>query len=162
MDTVTSVSEQVVARLDDRFARLSEADAADQDVMFGVLQAVMSGLPQPIAAQKYYEKLLEDGFCFRDVLEDLTGQDLAAMGIPRGHAIGLMKILFPRPHVDVRVLQPSLQVNRRLVSAPEFPALGKAGLPSARSLKAWMPSVYDVLKERGVSSLELKDVFANA
>ena len=133
MDTVTSVSEQVVARLDDRFARLSEADAADQDVMFGVLQAVMSGLPQPIAAQKYYEKLLEDGFCFRDVLEDLTGQDLAAMGIPRGHAIGLMKILFPRPRVDVRVLQPSLQVNRRLVSAPEFPALGKAGLPSARN-----------------------------
>ena len=159
---VATTTAQVVATLDDRFTRLSEADAADQDIMFGVLQAVMSGLPQPIAVQKYFEKMLDSGFCFRVVLEELTVQDLADMGMPRGHAIAVFKILFPKPHVAVRALQPSQQTNNRSVAAPAFPMLGRAGLPSARSLKAWMPAVFDVLKERGVPSLELKAVLADS
>jgi hypothetical protein len=47
------------------------------------------------------------------------------------------------------------QIHGRRV-APEFPALQKNGLPSARDLRGHMPLVYAVLRSRRVDMSDLK------
>ena len=57
-----------------------------------------------------------------------------------------------------RVLADSVASNGRSGEcAPEFPEIS-GGLPSARDLKAWMPSVLDVLERRGLDVRELSEV----
>jgi len=83
------------------------------------------------------------------------------MGFKQGEAMRLYAKLFPRSgnvaSVE-RVLSSSPVSNGRSNEcAPEFPALS-GGLPSARDLKAWMPSVVDVLERRGIDVRELTDM----
>ena len=148
-----------VVALDGRFAALTVQEAADEDAVEFVMREVFAELPPAVATLKYERMLRAEGFCFRDLLEALTVQDMVDLGIVRGHAILLSRLLRPVGGLPVvQVLQPSAQMNRR-ASAPTFPAAGKGGLPSARALRAWMPAVFDTLKERGVVVDGLRDVF---
>jgi hypothetical protein len=150
----------MVANLDTRFGDLSQAEADDEDVMCGVLQAVMARLPAHITARKYWDVIKADGFCVRDILGHLTRADLVDMGVARGHAIAIEGLIFPHvanPAV-VAVVKPTTTV--RTNPAPDFPAVGSTGLPTARALKAWMVGVYDTLKERNVDATMLRAVQA--
>ena len=116
-----------------------------------------------MAANKYYVKIKENGCCYKSVLEQLTKAELVAMGLPIGHATLVYDKIFPKVGtVIVQALRPSAITNMKTEAVPAFPTAGKTGLPSLRGLKAWMPKVYVALKQRGVSVVELKTVFAAA
>jgi hypothetical protein len=93
MAVVVCKPDQVVA-LDRRFEDLDDDQADDEDVIYGVLKAVLAGLPRTVAAKKYFETIKEGGFCFRKALVKLSVQELKDLGLPSGHAIQvLIKIM---------------------------------------------------------------------
>ena len=92
----------MVGRLDPRFNVLSNADANDEDIVCGVLQAVLAGLPLHIAVLNHYALIKAEGFCVRSVLAQISRTDLTEMGLNKGHAIAVHDIIRP-PQLAVAV-----------------------------------------------------------
>ena len=76
----------VEVKLDRRLTVLSSADAADEDVVLGVLQAVLEVVPAPADGPGYAELLQEEGFGYVATLDLITLQDLLDMDIAKGFA----------------------------------------------------------------------------
>jgi hypothetical protein len=157
---VSSGCLQVVA-LDARFTSLVESEHEDEDVVFGVLQAVFTGLPRTLYAKNFHEVLLEQGFCSVDALSAVTVEDLVSVGIVPGYARKVINCLRPPRPVDrdVVVAESPIRPAGRSYKAPTFPKLGATNLPTASALKAYMPLVFVALRERGVEFRELQDVY---
>ena len=153
----------MVGRLDPRFNVLSNTDANDEDIVCGVLQAVLEGLPLHIAALNHHTLIKAEGFCVRSVLSQISRTDLTEMGLNKGHAIAVHDIIRP-PQLAVAVEQApvvNVQAPVKSTAAPPFPAVLSTGLPTARDLTAWMPGVYDALRDRQVPSAALKQLFTD-
>ena len=154
----------MVGRLDPLFAGLSATQANDEDSVFGVLDTVLAaGLPLHIAAQGYAHLIRGEGCCVRSTLAKLQRADFMDMGMNMGHAIAVVDCLRPPVEVQAEAAQPPLPQPPpavKFAAAPAFPAVNAEGLPTARDLTAWMPGVYDTLRERRASTAELKAVFA--
>ena len=152
MALVQSPSQNMVASLDYRFRDLSTVDAEDEDIVFGVLSAVMAELPTHVRTKAYDDVIRTEGWCVRKALAKLSRVDLVGMGMPGGHAMQVRDILFPEAEQFAPPPAQSAVAIGRTIPAPAFPAVGKTGRPTASALKAWMPGVYTTLKERGVST----------
>ena len=146
------------------FAAMSADDADDEDMVRGVLGAVLDKEPLSIRQGGYAKLIHESGFCFRSALLALRPGDLVALGVKPGHAGMVCRAINPKGVVEGVLVDPErVQVasdsngGRRVV--PEFPALQKNGLPSARDLRGHMPLVYAVLRSRKVDTSDLKAAF---
>ena len=147
------------------FTALSATDAGDEEVVNGVLAALLDQQPKSIRQGGYGKLIYENGFCFRAALVALQPRDLVALGVKPGHAGMVCRAINPEgPVAVVEVTEERMQVasdsngGRRVV--PEFPALQKNGLPSARDLRGHMPLVYAVLRSRKVATQDLKAALA--
>ena len=148
-------------------AQLEALDAdgrEDEDVVFGVMQALLAKLPRSVVVKKYAENLRTEGFCLVDALEMMTVDDVRQAGVPGGHA----KLVHSALVMGARVsTDRSGEVARVIGVAPgatkkasEFPELKKNGLPSAAALRAWMPSVYAAVRGNGGDVSDLKAALA--
>ena len=91
-----SASQHVVAMyLDERLEALSADDSRKPEIVVGVIEGILGTLPVDVVSKKYGEKLLAAGWCYRDVLGDLTVEELVGLGVPKPHAIMVMRLLRP-------------------------------------------------------------------
>ena len=122
----------VVVEMDSRLAALSRQDGADEDCVFGCLQAVLEDVPSPRGGQGYAEVLRDAGFCCVAPLKLLLVEDLVALGVPLGHARLIVSVVRPSP---AGILAPAPEPVPRTPSvaavavgsrkcAHEFPRLG--------------------------------------
>ena len=148
-------------------AQLEALDAdgrEDEDVVFGVMQALLAKLPKSIVVKKYAENLRTDGFCLVDALELMTVDDVRQAGVPGGHAklVHAALVRGTRGAAEgggeiARVIGVAPGATKK---ASEFPELKKNGLPSAAALRAWMPSVHAAVRSNGGDVADLKAALA--
>ena len=92
---MVSAALNVVVEMDSRLAALSRQDGADEDCVFGCLQAVLEDVPSPRVGQGYAEVLRDAGFCCVAALKLLLVEDLVALGVPLGHARLIVSVTLP-------------------------------------------------------------------
>jgi hypothetical protein len=127
-------------RLEDRLEAVTTPE--DEDVVAGIIGALLDELPGPISEKKYAALIKENGYALVTELRDLTRDDLEQLGLSPGHAKAVVRKL--RAQVAV-VQQPGNQqqqnqtaaIPQKLVRCSEFPEVQANGLPLARPLRAW-------------------------
>ena len=71
--------------------RLADADD-DEDVLYGILVAIMLLLPDAVRNTLPADVLRNNGYCHKAALCTLRLNDLEEMGVLRGHARMLMSV----------------------------------------------------------------------
>jgi hypothetical protein len=153
-------------------ATLSACNApTDQAVVKGVLAAIFTAAGPSFAAKKLEEKLAEQDACDVSKLVTLTVDKLIKyFGMTYGEAETVDEGIFPKEDQVVPFVQviaqglggaPALGAAAGSRTAPEFPALGSDGLPSARDMRGWLPGFRTHLAGRvSVAALAEYDALA--
>ena len=77
-------------------ARLLGTDEPDSEsIIYGIIGSLFLLLPQTIRDNKYENVLRKNGFCFLSSLEELSAMDLESLGMVKGHALMVLKVLRP-------------------------------------------------------------------
>lgn len=126
----------------------------DADVVRGLCASLFLNLPPSVRTEKYEELLDQKGMCLVRALGRLTEQRLIDWGVPDGHAMLMMDVLFVDGAEGQDVgngTQPeSRDVTPKFVRAPAFPELGADGLPTAPALRAYMTKFQVACKINGL------------
>jgi hypothetical protein len=113
-------------------------------VVHGILAALIASVGPDFAAKKLEDRLKAQDMCTVALLKTVTVEALILhFGMTYGEAVAVDSQIFPETHADeqevaqvVQAVHPAAMGTR---NAPEFPELGKDGLPSSRDLRAWLP-----------------------
>ena len=123
------------------------SEPSNEDVVRGILAVIFGAAGPRFAAKKLEERLHTHDLCCVALLQQLTiSAMLEHFAMSYGEALQVDNSLFPRdqqpPPAVVVQAQP---VAQREVSAPtsrnapEFPSVEADGLPTAQSMRAWLP-----------------------
>jgi hypothetical protein len=125
---------------------VASAYPGDADVVKGVLAGIFGACSASFSAKKIEDVLHNQGVCDVELLGRLTMSALLDhFQLCYGDAMRVDDCLFPKALqtiIPVVPVTPPLQAPAYATSsrtAPEFPELGGDGLPTAQSVRAWLP-----------------------
>ena len=81
-----------MSALEDRLEAVTDPD--DEDVIAGVLEALLDELPGPIADAKHSKTLRANGYCLVSELREVSRADLEALGLQPGHAKAVVRKIY--------------------------------------------------------------------
>ena len=145
-----------MSALEDRLEAVTDPD--DEDVVAGVLEALLDELPGPIADAKHSKTLRANGYCLVSELREVSRADLEALGLQPGHANAVVRKLYApvvlqqQPPLSNNPQNISAAAPRKLIRCNEFPELQANGLPAARALEAWSDQYSANLRANHVST----------
>jgi hypothetical protein len=136
---------QTLRVMDSRLAACDTPD--DSDVVKGILAVLFSNGGAKFAAKRMEDKLQAQDMCDVTSLQSLTiAVMLSHFQFTYGEALAVDRQVFPAvmqppPFSPAPLPAPAPTVAAPAGSrtAPEFPDCGSDGMPSARSLRAWLP-----------------------
>ena len=149
-------------------ARLLGTDEPDSEsVIYGIIGSLFLLLPQTVRDNKIEDVLRKNGFCFLSSLEELTVVDLESLGVVKGHALMVLKVLRPPMTPSPMTMTPSpLQQRNVQQQRNETEGAPNNGMPphifrtkcrafpsvlSRRTWRAFMLTFVMVLRSIGLS-----------
>ena len=81
-----------MSALEDSLEAVTDPD--DEDVIAGVLEALLDELSGPIADAKHSKTLRANGYCLVSELREVSRADLEALGLQPGHAKAVVRKIY--------------------------------------------------------------------
>ena len=100
--------------LETRLESCKEPD--NEDVVAGILEAVLDELPAPIAEAKHSATIKANGYSLVSELRELSRKDLEKLGVPPGHAKAIVRKICAKASHDEQAAPAEVQRNETATS----------------------------------------------